>query len=479
MSFRINTNTEAMTALRNLSLTGDSFSRSINRLSTGLRINSAADDPAGLIISENFRSQISGVTQAIRNNQDAINYAKTAEGALEEIARLLREGRQLAVSSGNTALLDPSQVQANQNQWNLIVNSINRIATETQFGRKRLLDGSSGVNASVVNLANVKNISLSGIFGGQSVTATGAIDIDVTQAATKATITGNRAVAAANVDAYLAATVGTSAGQFSINGTTFVVDATDTWGQVIAKINQASASTGVVAEAVFTGGNGSIKLSSTTYGTKGDFRISDSGVLHTAANIYGPAAAPVDAIANVTMNGRTVTMSGGLMGFDGLTLSDTDGNVITLQPAAAVGNLAGAGHVIVGSAQFQTGGNANQRTTLSIGNFLSSSLGVDSLDLTTANGVNNAITRLEGAINELSRKRGEIGSFMRNVLESNIRSLGIAKENLTATESMIRDVDVAEEMTSFTKLQILQQSGLSVLAQANQAPQGVLGLLRG
>ncbi len=116
---------------------------------------------------------------------------------------------------------------------------------------------------------------------------------------------------------------------------------------------------------------------------------------------------------------------------------------------------------------------------MSIGSFLSSSLNIDGLDLTSAAGVTTAITRMESAISDLSKKRGDIGSFMRNVLESNVRSLGIAKENLTATESSIRDVDIADEMTMYTKLQILQQSGLSVLAQANQAPQGVLSLLRG
>ena len=131
MSFRINSNISAMGALRNLNMNSTMFNKSINRLSTGMRINSAADDPAGLIVSENFRAQISGVSQAIRNNQDAMNYAKTAEGALDEIARLLREGRELAVQSGNTALLDANQIQANQNQWNLMVQSVNRIATDS------------------------------------------------------------------------------------------------------------------------------------------------------------------------------------------------------------------------------------------------------------------------------------------------------------------------------------------------------------
>jgi flagellin len=451
-----------------------------------MRINSAADDPSGLIRSENFRAQISGVDQAVQNNQDAINYAKTAEGALDEIARLLREGRQLAVASGNTAVLDANQIQANQNQWNLMVNSINRIATETQFGQKRLLDGSSGVNASVVNLANVKNINFSGVFNGQSVTTNGNIDVDITVAAVKAEATGTRSTtgvpAFTTTSDYLGAAVGTASGQFSINGSTIAVSATDTWGDVVARINERSSQTGVVAEATFAAGAGSIKLTSTTFGTKGDFVVSDSGVLQSSASIIDTSTLPtkgVNAVADITVGGQTVTMTGGQFGNDGLTLADTDGNVVTLQPSATVATLLGAGHVQVGSAQFQTGGNAGQRATLSIGSFLSSSLNIDGLDLTSANGVTSAITKMESAISDLSKKRGDIGSFMRNVLESNVRSLGIAKENLSATESSIRDVDIADEMTMYTKLQILQQSGLSVLAQANQAPQGVLSLLRG
>ncbi len=476
-----------MGALRNLGINSQRFNQSINRLSTGMRINSAADDPSGLIRSENFRAQISGVDQAIQNNQDAINYAKTAEGALDEIARLLREGRQLAVASGNTAVLDANQIQANQNQWNLMVNSINRIATETQFGQKRLLDGSSGVNASVVNLATIKSINFSGVFNGQSVTTNGPIDVNVTTAAVKATATTTRAVTAASIPAYLSTAVGTAAGQFSVNGSTIQVAATDTWGDVVARINERSSQTGVVAEAVYSGGAGSIKLTSTTFGTKGDFVVSDSGVLQSAAGLIdtGAAVVPgyvtkgVNAAASITVGGQTVAMTGGQFGNDGLTLADTDGNVVTLQSSAGVANNLNAGYVQVGSAQFQTGGNAGQRATLSIGSFLSSALNIDGLDLTTANGVTTAITRMETAISDLSKKRGDIGSFMRNVLESNVRSLGIAKENLSATESSIRDVDVADEMTMYTKLQILQQSGLSVLAQANQAPQGVLSLLRG
>src|SRR5688572_6189899 len=146
MSFRVNTNVNAMNALRNVGMTGMGLSSSINKLSTGLRINSAADDPAGLIISENFRAQISGIDQAIRNNQDAVNYARPAEGALDEVNRLLRDARTLAVAAGNTGTLSAAQIQANQSQLNSIITSITRISQQAQFGTKKLLDGSAGVS---------------------------------------------------------------------------------------------------------------------------------------------------------------------------------------------------------------------------------------------------------------------------------------------------------------------------------------------
>jgi len=477
MSFRINTNISAMNALRNLDSTNSAFSQSVTRLSTGFRINSASDDPAGLIFSENFRAQIAGVTQAIRNNQDAINYSKTAEGALDEIARLMREGRSLAVASANTAILSASQLQANQTQWNLVVQSINRIASQTQFGDKKLLDGSSGVNASVINAAALASINLSGTFNGQTV-ASGAISMNVNTAATKATHTGTRTVAAASLAAYSAATIGAAAaGQFSINGINFTAAATDTWGSIVAKINEQAGTTGVVAEAVYGGGNGQIKLTSNKYGTAGNFTLADSGVLQAAAG--SASATGVNANVSVTIGGETVVFNGGMMGNDGLTLTDNEGNVIRLQEGVATGAITNPGYVQVGSAQFQTGGNANQRAVLNIGNFNGSSLGITNLDFTSTAGANAALEAIDNAIDTLSRKRGEIGSFMRNVLESNVRSLGIAKENLSSSESAVRDIDVAEEMTNYTKLQILQQSGLSVLAQANSAPQSVLALLRG
>lgn len=476
MSFRINTNSTSMSALRNINQVSQSFSQSVNKLSTGLRITSAADDPAGLIFSENFRAQIGGITQAVRNNQDAINYAKTAEGALDEISRLLREGRALTVASANTAVLSTDQLQANQTQWNLMVSSIDRIANETQFGTKKLLDGSSGVTASITNAASIAGISVSGTFNGGSISGSGAIGVNVTTAATKATLTGTNTVVAASQAAYLSTAVGAaSAGNFYINGHVITATATDTWDDVIKKINLVAETTGVTADSVYTGGAGAIRLTSSTHGTKGNFDLSDTGVLQSSAGTS--TATGIDAVADVTIGGNTVTFQGGRFGYDGLALADLDGNVIKLQVGTGTGVVANAAYLTVGSAQFQTGPNANNRTTLNIGSFTSTTLNIDLLDMTSQSGAQAALEKIDEALSNLNRRRGEIGSFMRNVLESNVRSLGIAKENLSATESNVRDVDMAEEMTNYTRLQILQQSGLAMLAQANQAPQAVLSLL--
>jgi len=476
MSFRVNTNVAAMNALRNVGQTTNDFNKSITRLSTGLRINTAADDPAGLIISENFRAQLAGIDQAVRNSQDAINYAKTAEGALDEVNRLLRDARGLAVAAGNTGTMSASAIQANQSQLQSIVSSVTRIAQTTQFGTKKLLDGSSGVNASVTNGTLVGSINLGGQFAGAAVTSNTSVVATLTQAATQASVTG-KAVA-------IGATVG--AGSFSVNGVTFTTDATTTAQQTIDKINAAQGQTGVMA----THDGTNIVLRSTAFGSNARIDLADANGVVRTGGAGSTSATGVDALATVQVGTATALFTSSLNGNDGLTLADADGNTVKLTAAGNVtASVQGAtiGQVIVGSSQFQIGGNAGQTTSLSLGNFAASQLGdgvvsgknLSNLDLTTASGATDALKVIDAAIEEVSKSRGQIGSFQRNVLESNIRSLGVARENLAATESTIRDTDVAAEMTNFTKLQILQQAGLSVLSQANAAPQSVLSLLRG
>ncbi|HVT12796.1 MAG TPA: flagellin [Fimbriimonadaceae bacterium] len=481
MAFRINTNVSAMNALRNVSNTGDSLAMSITRLSTGLRINTAADDPAGLIISENFKAQLSGLGQAIKNSQDATNYAKTAEGALSEVNNLLTSARALAVAAGNTGAATSTQIQADQSQLQGIVSSITRIAQQTQFGTKRLLDGSSGINASVTDATLLNMLQISGTFGGQPVSTNGAVVMTVNAASTQATF-DSRAFGADDT-----ATVGAAnAGSFTINGTTITADANDTVSQLRDKINAVSAQTGVVATSNNTG---VISFVSVGYGTGAAINLADSSGAVLSGGAGYQTAKGTDGNATLNINGLTALFTASRNGTDGLTFTDADGNSIRLTEGAnntSVTNKT-VGEVIVGSAQFQIGGNAGQTTTLSLGNFAASQLGtgavtglnLSNLDLTSASGASDAIKVIDQAISQVSTARGQIGSFQTNILGSNIRSLGSAQENLSATESSIVDTDVASEMTQFTKLQILQQSGMAVLAQANQAPQAVLSLIKG
>lgn len=480
MSFRVNTNVSAMNALRNVSATGDALSQSITRLSTGLRINSAADDPAGLIISQSFRAQITGIDQAMKNSQDAINYVKTAEGALDEVNKLLNDARGLAVAAGNSGTLSSSQIQANQSQLASIVASITRIAQTTQYGTKRLLDGSSGVNATVTDGTHISQLSIGGTFGGQAVAANSSVVMTVNAASTQASV-ASRDFGADDSTALGAG----NAGSFTINGVTFVGEATDNAATVRDKINAASAQTGVVAT---TNNTGVITLTSTKYGSGADINLSDAtGAIRNGGAGY-TSVSGTDGNATVTVNGVSALFTASKNGNDGLTFTDADGNSLTV---TAAGNNTGVvnqtiGQVVVGAASFQIGANAGQTTTFSLGNFQASNLGagavsgltMSNLDLTTSSGASDALKVIDKAIDQISSSRGDMGNFQRNVMESNIRALGTARENMSATYSSITDVDVAQEMTNYTKLQILQQAGMAVLSQANSAPQAVLSLLR-
>jgi flagellin len=463
MSFRINTNISAMNSLRNLKQTGMEVSKSTNRLSTGLRINTAADDPSGLIASESYRAQLSSMDAALKNNQDAINYAKTAEGGLDETSRLLREARSLAVANGSSAL-DTTQKQANQTQLNNILQSIDRVSSNTQYGSIKLLNGSAGTTAAVANKTAIDSANFTGSFDGEAITASGGVNVQVTTAATQATHTGTET-------GYTAATDTVGAGSFSLNGKTFSTDAATTAAGLVQKINEASGETGVIA--VQDTGTGTINLKTNGYGSDAKINLTDSaGIIQSAAG--SASAAGVDAVASVTVGTSTVVFDKG----KGLDLKDSEGNSVRLTEG---GNTAAtynsAIQLTAGLTKFQIGANAGQTTTLSIGNFSSSTLGVSGLDITGSD-MASALDKIDSAIGNVSESRGRIGSFVRNTIESNVRSLNVAKENLSATESSVREVDVAEEMTNFTKQQILQQSGISMLAQANQGPQQVLSLIR-
>jgi len=471
MSFRINTNVQSMTALRSLQVTGAQMSQSMTRLSTGLRINSGADDPAGLIGSENFRAQITGMDAAIRNNQDAINYAKTAEGGLSEVSKLLNDARSLAVSSSNNATLTSEQRQANQSQLDSILNSITRISQNTSFGDRKLLNGTAGVQAATADSGRYTSFNFTGNFSGTTISTNSAITVDVTTVAEQAIVTGTQSYNSGDL---------VGAGSFSLNGRTFNSSSSTTVEELVSQVNAAQNETGVSAS--FTSGSG-IVFTSNSYGQRSRIDLTATVTGLVQAGVGNTSDNGVDAVATVTVNDGTnnvsATFTGGVAGRDAFSLVDSDGNVFKLTASGnATGAYENAGQLVVGSSSFQIGANKGETATLAIGNFSSSNLGLSGLDLTSQSNAQTALGAIDTAISQVSKGRGEIGSFTRNNLESNVRALSIAKENLSASESAIRDVDVADEMTTYTKLQILQQSGMAMLAQANSQTQSVLSLLR-
>lgn len=495
MSLRINTNISALNALRNVERASDGFGRSIEKLASGLRINRSADDPAGLIRSEDMRAQIAGLEQAIANSQDATNLVKTAEGALEEVHNLLRSMRQLAVASGNTGTNDLTALQANQNQIQSAIDSINRIAAQTQFGTKKLLDGTAGVSAVVTDFTRVGGMFFGGsVFGSvggaasqEYAVGTGAITIDVTAAATRASIQGNRDYTPATAIIQTSATV-------VINGVSFSTQAgTTTVQSFVDQINSQSSVTGVVAELVNSGTNLNVRLRAKEYGANFSVTVNDQqGILFNAATTSSASGTNATAVVSVTnVDGGVVTVlftGGKAAGDSGLKLSDAKGNVILLNEAGndATSDDDAVGRTSAGQLEFQIGANAGQVARFSINNMRVDRIGTGAvagkslkdIDVTKTGGAEEALKIIDAAIQQVSKLRGDMGAFQKNVLDSNMRSLSVAKENLTATESAIRDTNFAEEISRFTKFQILQQAGMSVLGQANFAPQGVLQLIR-
>ena len=468
MSLRINLNSAALQSSRVLRSNDDMVTRSIERLSSGYKINRAADNPAGLAISEALRAQIGGLKQAISNTQDAVNMVKTAEGALTEVHSLLRSMRDLAVHALNTGAVDATQLAADQAQIRSAIEALNRIADTTAFGGRKLLDGTAGVQAQVTSgLTNGQFIS------GTTATKSGTYTITINTAATQRTVAGAGAYTAAN-------------GAIIINNVSIALTDSDTASTAVEKINAVSSQTGVTA----TQDTGTITLTSVAYGSGAKIDISYSGSV-TQANFFGgnpTTTAGVDVVAsftggsvnasNISGNGRTWT---------GPANSDLAGAVFYLNGAA---NSTLEVTVTQGSLQFQVGSEVGQTAAVNVTGTAANRLGVGAtglettaqtvadIDVTTTAGARDAVRLIDQAIAQVSTLRGDLGAVQKNVFESAINSLSIAVENIMASESSIRDTDIAAEISEFTKAQILMNSSIAMLAQANQAPQALLQLLR-
>jgi flagellin len=468
---RINTNIPSLVAQHRMGATQKDLNLRLERLSTGLRINTGKDDPAGLIASETLRSEIRGIAQAVDNSQRVINVLATAEGAINEVSALLIEIRGLINKSANRGALSEDEIRANQLQIDSLLESIDRIAGGTQFNTKKLIDGSLGYLTS-----GVDNTAIAGtmIFGARVPQSSNlAVRVDVTASAEKGTLAFNGATLTQDITIELTGNKGAQVFNFA-SGTAVAT--------LAEEINKNAAFTGVVAVA----SAGGVALQSAEYGSaqfvrvkalEGDF-IASSGqeVEDTGEDV------------TATINGQNAFGQGLLAGLraNGLDLE------VELTEARATALGASTFYINGGGAVFQIGPDvsSNGQIHMGIPSLRTSNLGTAQLGLlnTIAQGQandligtdetgENAERIINKAINQVAIIRGRLGGLQKNQIETNINSQQIALENVTAAESTIRDADMAVEISSLTRAQILVQTGLATLSLANQAPTAVLSLL--
>nr|WP_320050117.1 flagellin [uncultured Desulfuromonas sp.] len=600
MSLTINTNVASLNAQRNLGKSQNDLNQSMERLSSGLRINSAKDDAAGLAISDRMTAQITGLNQAVRNANDGISLAQTAEGALQESTNILQRIRELGVQSANdtNSATDRESLQAEVDQ---LIAELDRIADTTQFNGKNLLDGTmsdatfqvgpnAGVNQTIsfsIASAETDTLGYVGTFieapNGDAVIGTGvsstplaAGDIivnDTAIGATDGTATSlaDAINAAAGEDiatvvnsqtfAFEDVTLEVTPGDQEVNTVTFGALANTGVGDVTAIVNGVTATgdgTGnaitadelaagfaayiadPVANPTVTGASGGV----VTFGGSNDDTLFTAAASATGATLVYTSAAATGDVANISVSGDVtpgvtestpgtddavtgtyvLTVDGADIGVadggDGvinaqdvvdalttagytasvdadnnITFANSDGADITLQEdlggtntgAGFADTAATAGAPVTHTGQISLDSNADitleEGTTGAlalagldeVGNATTT---IDQVDISTQEGATMAISSVDAALMQIDTIRGDLGA-VQNRFESTIANLQNVSENLSAARSRILDADIAEETSNMTKQNILQQAGVSILAQANQAPQLALSLLQG
>ncbi|MGI6193745.1 MAG: flagellin [Christensenellales bacterium] len=484
---RINNNIMAMNTHRQYAINNDNLAKATSRLSSGYRINNAADDAAGLAISEKMRAQIRGLNMAAKNSQDAISLVQTAEGALEETEAILQRMRELAVQSASDTNqeIDRNALDAEYQQ---LIKEIDDIAKKADFNGTKLLDGS--------------------LKAGFEVSATKTSGVVGTSAALVAGVTVNGALAEGKYTmSVINAVASTSPQQIKLedatSGTTYYIAAGDantdtafnaaggTGYKVYSDAGLTTEVTGVTVDltAAAVGDLGNIGNVKYTVSSAADQSAIANGISFEAAE-NGPVAGSY----NVSFADNTITISdgtnsytaatGGAAGTYELKSGTTTVGNITVD-AAALTALAKPGATDFLSVTFgedksvviQTGSNEGDTLKISIGDMSSTGLKVKTTSIANRTDASSAITTVGNAINAVSTQRANLGA-MQNRLEHKINNLDTSAENLQSAESRIRDIDMAKEMTQYTQTSILVQAATSMLAQANNAPQNVLSLLR-
>ncbi|WP_437187422.1 flagellin [Planctomicrobium sp. SH668] len=477
MAMTITSNISSLNAQGNLNRASGALATSVERLSSGLKVNRGADGPAALVISEKQRAQIAGLKQAIDNSNKAVSLVQTAEGALGEINDLLVKVRSLAIDSANAGVNDSDALAANQAEITNALDTINRIASNTQFGTKKLLDGSAGLSG----ISNDPDVTF---IRGTTDTSAGVHAVNVTTAAERAIATAGTAQGGNAL---------TANETLTINGVQVTLSSGMSQAAVVNRINEFSSETGAVADA--NGAGGATRIYSNAFGSNATVNVISNVAASPGGTDYSSGFGTsaiidqgVDVVATIagtsyTGTGTTLTANSGVA--NGLTVR------FGTSSSNAAQSVAGAqGSVTVGnnSLVFQIGANQHQTARIAIGKMDASALGLgvagnqfnnlQDIDVTSASKAQDSLAVIDRAINDVTNQRGALGAFQQNTLTSTANNLRTTLENTTNAESVIRDTDFASEIANYTKSQVLVQAGVSILQNANQAPQMILSLLR-
>jgi flagellin len=485
MPLVINTNVASLNAQRNLTTSQNALNTALARLSSGLRINSAKDDAAGLAIATRFTTQINGLDQAVRNANDGISLAQTTGSALAEVTNNMQRIRELAVQSANATNSDSDRAALDAEVQQRLA-EITRISQQTTFNGRHVLDGSFGSAAFQIgaNVGETITVNLSqGAGAGQvgQIATEASGDVSSLFAATGTAATASVATAAngSGLD------FSSSSKTFTIDGNTVTLDSSyANQGALVSAVqSQLDTGAGSGVYTVAASGTDGFTITTAATGSASAITVGGTDASFITSNVDGSDA--TTGTAGLTLATGDLTINGTDMAGtykDAQSLVDTinakgiEGVSAYYDDASGEVHLASQGALTVDGTKAGTGAGNLGFTSAGTAVAISGSLAGSSVD--TVAGANDTISRIDSALASISSMRSDLGA-VQNRFESTISNLQAVSQNLSASRSRIQDADFAAETASMTQNQILQQAGTAILAQANSIPNNVLTLLRG
>ena len=478
---KINNNISAIITNKQLLGTESSLAATMERLSSGYKLNHAADNPSGMAISNKMRAQIRGLDQASRNASDGTSVLDTVDGALNEVTSMIQRMRELCVQAANGVYTD-SELDSLNSEVTSLRSEIDRIATSTEFNTKSLLDGSQDAKV-YADSANIDDFSRAEV---SSSVPEGNYAFTVTSPATRAEM---------EIGVSVSSLVGKN-GVLSVNEYGISIDENMTEEEIYAAIRNGAERGECVLETPGNAYGDNLKFKSVAYGVHADVSVSFSTTDDTFRSVMEGAGIPDSADENATPlvntgDNAVVTLNtnedeslfkkSATVAYDGNKITITDNNnfqmTMLLKEDLAAGTEVKCEVTQVGVMDLQVGANEGQKMQVRVPSMTADAMYLDRVDISTKHGAKNAMGILDDALNRVNAVRSQVGAYT-NRLEYTVNSLDETEENMESAISRIMDADMAAEMTDYTKYNVIEQAATSALSQANELPSLALQILK-